>query len=113
VLTRIRRDFLLDYRKFDIRLSEKDFKLLEKNAHKCRLTKSAYMRQLLNSNVPREVPPADYYGMRKKLEVIEEELDTIAQIAAATGIMDEVEVRQELYRLRDVVGQMEEAIGEM
>ncbi len=45
--------------------------------------------------VPRETPPADYYGMMSKLRVIPEDLDTLAQMAAAT-------VEAELRKLRKV-----------
>lgn len=93
---------MTDKRKFDIRLSQRDFKLLERNAHKCKVSKSEYMRMLLHRIAPREAPPLDYYGMMNELKVIREDLDVLAQIAAATGLMDSVAVETELHKLREV-----------
>lgn len=88
-------------RKFDIRLSQKDFKLLERNSCRCRVSKSEYMRMLLHKIAPREAPPADYYGMMKELKVIREDLETLAQMAA-TGLMEATTVETELRKLRKV-----------
>lgn len=54
---------MTDKRKFDIRLSQRDFNMLERRARRCKISKSEYMRRLLNRHVPREAPPLDYYGM--------------------------------------------------
>ena len=93
---------MTDKRKFDIRLSQKDFKLLERNARRCKISKSEYMRMLLPKIAPREAPPADYSGMMNELQVIREDLDVLAQMAAATGLMDSVAVETELRKLRKV-----------
>lgn len=93
---------MTDKRKFDIRLSQKDFKLLERNARRCKISKSEYMRMLLHKIAPREAPPLDYYGMMNELKVIREDLDVIAQMAAATGLMEASTVETELRKLRKV-----------
>lgn len=93
---------MTDKRKFDIRLSQRDFNMLERRARRCKISKSEYMRRLLNRCVPREAPPLDYYGMMKELKVIREDLDVLAQMAAATGLMDSVAVETELRKLRKV-----------
>lgn len=93
---------MTDKRKFDIRLSQKDFNMLERRARRCKISKSEYMRRLLNRCVPREAPPLDYYGMMNELRVIREDLDVLAQMAAATGLMDSVAVETELRKLRKV-----------
>lgn len=102
---------MTDKRKFDIRLSEKDFKLLERNAHRCRLTKSAYIRKILNGCVPKEAPSADYFGMMKELKIIEEDLDTVTQIAGATGLVDTDSLWQELRGLREIMEKLEQVVG--
>ena len=91
---------MTDKRKFDIRLSQKDFKLLERNAHRCKINKSEYMRMLLHKIAPREAPPADYYGMMNELKVIREDLDVLAQMAAATGFIDANAIGVQLRKLR-------------
>lgn len=84
-------------RKFDMRLSERDFKLLERRARKCGLSKSAYIRQLFHGYKPRETPPADYHAMRRELCEIGNNLNQVAFMANATGLVDEAAY----YRERD------------
>ena len=91
---------MTDKRKFDIRISQRDFKLLERNVRRCQVSKSEYMRRLLNRCVPREAPPLDYYGMMNELRVIREDMDVLAQMAAATGLMDADAINVQLCRLR-------------
>lgn len=92
---------MTDKRKFDIRLSQKDFNMLERRARRCKISKSEYMRRLLNRCVPREAPPLDYYGMMNELRAVREDLDVLAQMAAATGLMDANAIEVQLRRLRD------------
>ncbi len=92
---------MTDKRKFDIRLSQKDFNMLERRARRCKISKSEYMRRLLNRHVPREAPPLDYYGMMNELRAVREDLDVLAQMAAATGLMDANAIEVQLRRLRD------------
>lgn len=74
--------------------------MLERRARRCKISKSEYMRRLLNRCVPREAPPLDYYGMMSELRVIREDLDVLAQMAAATGLMDATAVETQLRKLR-------------
>lgn len=92
---------MTDKRKFDIRLSQKDFNMLERRARRCKISKSEYMRRLLNRCVPREAPPLDYYGMMNELKAVRADLDVLAQMAAATGLMDANAIEVQLRRLRD------------
>lgn len=91
---------MTDKRKFDIRLSQKDFNMLERRARRCKISKSEYMRRMLNRCVPREAPPLDYYGMMSELRVIRENLDVLAQMAEATGLMDANLIETQLRNLR-------------
>lgn len=97
-------------RKFDMRLTERDFKLLERRARKCGLTKSAYMRQLLHGYKPREAPPADYYSMRRELCEIGSNLNQVAFMANATGLVDEAAYYENVIQLRDALGRIEKAV---
>ncbi len=76
----------------------------------CKSSKPEYMRRLLNRCVPREAPPIDYTGTMNELRLVQEDLDVIAHIAAATGLMDEVALRQELKRLRATAEKMRLAV---
>ena len=86
-------------RKFDIRLSQRDFNMLERRARRCKISKSEYMRRLLNRCVPREAPPLEYYGMMNELKVMREDLDVLAQMAA-TGFIDANAIDVQLHNLR-------------
>lgn len=74
--------------------------MLERRARRCKISKSEYMRRLLNRIVPREAPPLEYYGMMSELRVIREDLDVLAQMAAATGLMDANLIEKQLRKLR-------------
>lgn len=102
---------MTDKRKFDIRLSQKDFNMLERRARRCKISKSEYMRRLLNRCVPREAPPLDYYGMMSELRVIREDLDVLAQMAAAAGLMDATVVETQLKQLGMVAEKMGIAVA--
>lgn len=102
---------MTDKRKFDIRLSQRDFNMLERRARRCKISKSEYMRRLLNRCVPREAPPLDYYGMMNELKVIRGDLDVLAQMAAATGLMDAAVIEAQLRRLNMTAEKMGMAVA--
>lgn len=102
---------MTDKRKFDIRLSQRDFNMLERRALRCKISKSEYMRRLLNRCVPREAPPLDYYGMMSELRVIREDLDVLAQMAAATGFIDANAIDVQLRNLRKTSGKIGIAVA--
>lgn len=97
-------------RKFDMRLTERDFKLLERRARKCGLTKSAYIRQLLHGYKPREAPPADYHAMTRELKSIGNNMNQIAFMANATGLIDEAGYYENVIQLRDAIKRIEQAV---
>ncbi len=97
-------------RKFDMRLNERDFKLLERRARKCMLTKSAYIRQLLHGYKPREAPPADYFAMKRELSEIGNNLNQLAFMANATGLIDEAAYYENVIQLRDALQRIEKAV---
>ena len=97
-------------RKFDMRLTERDFKLLERRARKCGLSKSAYMRQMLHGYKPRESPPADYHAMTRELNEIGNNMHQIAFMANATGLVDEAGYYENVLGLRDAIKRIEKAV---
>ena len=98
-------------RKFDMRLNEKDFKLLERRARKCGLSKSAYIRQLFHGYKPRETPPADHHAMRRELCEIGNNLNQVAFMANATGLVDEAAYYENVVWLRDAIQRIENAVA--
>ena len=103
---------MTDKRKFDIRLSQRDFNMLERRARRCKISKSEYMRRLLNRCVPREAPPLDYYGMMNELKGIREDLDDLTQIAGATGLIEAEMLGQQLCRIEKIADKMEQVVGD-
>ena len=97
-------------KKFDMRMTEQDYKRLTRKARKCGLTKSGYIRQLIHDYKPREAPPADYYAMTRELKEIGNNMNQIAFMANATGLVDEGMYYQEVLRLRDAIQRIEKAV---
>lgn len=93
-----------------MRLTERDFKLLERRARKCGLSKSAYIRQLLHGYRPRESPPADYYALTRELKEIGNNMNQIAFMANATGLVDEADYYENVIQLRDAIKRIERAV---
>ena len=79
-----------------MRMTEQDYKRLTRKARKCGLTKSGYIRQLIHDYKPREAPPADYYAMTRELKEIGNNMNQIAFMANATGLVDEGMYYQEV-----------------
>ena len=93
-----------------MRLSERDFKLLERRARKCGLSKSAYIRQLLHGYKPRETPPADYHAVRRELCETGNNLNQVAFVANATGLVDEAAYYENVVQLQDALRRIEMAV---
>lgn len=97
-------------RKFDMRMDEKDFKLLERKARKCGLTKSSYIRMLIHGYEPKETPPADYFAMTRELKEIGNNMNQIAFMANATGLIDEAAYYENILVLRNALRRIERAV---
>ncbi|WP_369296329.1 plasmid mobilization relaxosome protein MobC [Acutalibacter sp.] len=70
-------------------MSEKEYKRITRHAKSCGLTKSAYVRQLIVGYEPREAPPADYFAMTHELKKIGNNMNQLAFVANATGLINE------------------------
>lgn len=51
----------------NIRLTPKERDRLERNAHRCGLSNSAYLRMLINNRHPKPLPPDEYYEIQRLL----------------------------------------------
>lgn len=97
-------------KKFDMRMDEKDFKRLTRYARRCGLTKSGYIRQLIRNYKPRELPPVDYHSMTRELKGIGNNMNQIAFMANATGLIDEGRYYEEVTHLRNALRRIEQAV---
>ena len=95
---------------FNFRLSEKEHKRLKRRAKSCGLSMSGYVRQIVNGYKPRESPSADYFSMARELKEIGNNLNQLAFVANATGLIDEAAYYQEAVRLRSSLRRIEQAV---
>ncbi len=93
-----------------MRMNERDFNLLARKARKCGLTKSSYIRMLIHGYEPRETPPVDYFAMTRELKEIGNNMNQLAFIANAIGIIDEVAYHENIIFLRDALRRIEHAV---
>jgi len=70
------------------RLNRKEIDKLNKCVKKSGLSREGYIRHLINSLVPCDVPPPDYYAMMRELRAIDTDLGQIAQQARASNVID-------------------------
>lgn len=79
--------------KFQLWLSDAEVAKLTRNANKAKMTKSAYIRNLINGYEPQEVPPLDYYRVIRELRRIGNNINQIAHRANLHG-----DINHESYR---------------
>ena len=84
-------------------VNEKELAMLDRKAQRSRLTRAAYIRQLIRGYIPRDAPPPDYYAMMKELYRIGNNLNQIAQKAHVLNVID-------VQRYDAGVRQFEEAV---
>ena len=69
-------------------LNQKEAEALARNAERCKLTQSAYLRHLIMGFAPREAPPPDYYAMMRQLYSVTNNLNQIARKAHVLNVID-------------------------
>lgn len=74
------------------------------------MTKSAYVRQLIVGYEPKESPPADYFAMTRELKEIGNNLNQLAFVANATGLIDEATYYENVIKLRNSVQHIEQVV---
>ena len=93
-----------------MRLSETENRRITRRAKSCGLTKSAYVRQLIIGYKPREAPPNDYFAMTRELKEIGNNMNQLAFMANATGLIDEATYYENVIHLRDSLRRIEKAV---
>lgn len=95
---------------FNFRLNEKEHRRLKRRAKSCGLSMSGYIRQIINGYKPRESPPADYFAMTRELKEIGNNLNQLAFVANATGLIDAAAYYEQVVRLRDSLRRIEKTV---
>ncbi len=91
-------------------LNEREAAALEKNVKRTGLTREAYLRQLIQGYVPRELPPVDYYRFMEQLYRVMEKLDIIASQFYASGVADLERYQSVEEEMKKLVMDLTEAI---
>lgn len=95
---------------FNFRISKRELEKLTANARKCELTKSAYIRHLINGYQPREAPSMDYHKMIGELKSIGNNLNQLAYIANSLGVVDAEQYHTNVERLRAAIREIEDGM---
>ena len=90
-----------------IRLTDKELEALNKRAKKSGYAREAYVRSLIEGNIPRPLPPFDYHAMMKELHAIGTNLNQIAQKAHVLGVIDAVRYDSAVQMFIDALNKIE------
>ena len=93
-----------------VRLNQKEADTLNERVKKSRLSREAYLRQLINGLVPQDAPPTDYYTMMKELYRIGNNLNQIAKKAQTLNMIDVPLYKKAVGEFETVVKQITDAV---
>lgn len=93
-----------------VRLNQKEADVLNERVKKSRLSREAYLRQLINGLVPQDAPPTDYYTMMKELYRIGNNLNQIARKAQSLDMIDVPLYKKTVGEFETAVKQITEAV---
>ena len=93
-----------------VRLNRAEMERLDKTVKKTGLSREGYIRQLINGNVPKELPPMDFYDVLKELRQINVNMNQIALKANSIGFIDVSEYRLNTKALQSAVGRIMEKL---
>ena len=94
----------------NFRLNQKESDHLRKLVKKSGLSQEAYLRQLINGLVPRDLPPPDYFAMMRALYDVGAALGQIAQKARALGEIDAAHYDEAVGEYRRLVREITAAV---
>ena len=89
-----------------LRLSEKEYRALEKNRAKCRLSQQTYLRKMCLNEKPKEQPPVEFFQLLNNLDKIKDELYRIAVIAEKIGLIDQTMYWQNIKKLDNQISDL-------
>jgi hypothetical protein len=96
--------------KITFRLNQKESTHLRKLVKKSGLSQEAYLRQLINGLVPRDLPPPDYFTMMQALYDVGAALGRITQKAHAFGEIDAAHYDEVVGEYRKLVRDITAAV---
>lgn len=96
--------------KVTFRLNKSEIGALKKKVKKSGLSQETYIRTIIEGSVPKEPPPADYYGMMKELNAIGNRMNQIAARANATGFFLADQYEKNIAELRAAILKIQAAV---
>lgn len=93
-----------------VRLNQKEADILNEKVKKSRLSREAYLRQLIGGLMPQDAPPPDYYTMMKELYKIGNNLNQIARKAQVLNMIDVPLYKKAVGEFEMAVKQITEAV---
>jgi len=84
-------------------LNTREADLLDRKVKPTGLSRTAYLRHLVNGFQPRELPPPDYFAMMRELYRIGRNLNQIAQKAHALNVIDAQRYDEEVRKLEAAI----------
>lgn len=94
----------------NLRLDEQELARLRSLIRKSGLSQSAYLRQIINGVVPKDMPPPDYYAMMRELHGIGRNLNEIAVKAHTLNVLDVKRYDEMSRRLEDAIRSITKAV---
>lgn len=91
-------------------LNDSEAVKLNDQVAKSGLTRSAYLRSLIDGLIPQNSPPPDYRLMMNELRKIGANLNQIAQKANTLGVIDVLRYQDEVSNLRSAIARIDEAV---
>ena len=92
------------------RLNRKEADALNRRVKKSGLSREAYLRQLINGLIPRDLPPPDYFAMMRALYDVGAALGQIVQKARALGEIDAAHYDEAVSEYRRLVREITAAV---
>ena len=91
-------------------LNQNEAEALTRNAERCRLTQSTYLRHLIMGYVPREAPPPDYHAMMQQIYHVGRSLNQIATKAHVLNVIDAQRYDESIHMLEKTILKIEDAV---
>lgn len=89
-----------------VRLSLEEYYRLIEKSEKVGLTISDFLRTYINGFEPREKPPIEFYEAIKQIRKVGNNINQIARLANATGILDELACKRQFDKLNETILEM-------
>ena len=93
-------------RGFIVRLSPKEFEILDERANKCGLTRNAYIRKVICEVQPVERPSADLISVIRELRFIGKNMNQIAMRANETNMVDALQYNKNFDMVHKAISKL-------